>query len=313
MAQAELHLHLEGSVEPETLLQLDPALTLADIAEAYRFTDFAGFIGAFKWVTQRLGSPEDYALVTAALCRKLAQEDITYAEITLAAGVVIWKKEDLAAIYAAVRAAAAASTIEVYWNLDSIRHFGPDLAWQVAQFAAGETANGVVSIGIGGDEIAGPAKWFVEVYRFARESGLRLTAHAGETAGSESVWSALEIGAERIGHGIRSIDDPVLVEHLAKHRIPLEVSITGNLRTGAVASIADHPLRKLYDAGVPITLNTDDPAIFGTTLAREFALAREFFGFTEDELDEIRRNAWEFRFLREMESPSQEVSARREG
>jgi len=312
MAQAELHLHLEGSVEPETLMQLDPALTPTDIAEAYRFADFAGFIGAFRWVTQRLRSPEDYALATAALCRKLAQEDITYAEITLAAGVVIWKEQDLAAIYAAVRASASASTIEVHWNLDSIRHFGPDLAWQVAQFAAGELGNGVVSIGIGGDEIAGPAEWFGEVYQFARARGLRLTAHAGETAGPESVWSALEIGAERIGHGIRSINDPVLVEHLAKCRIPLEVSIASNLRTGAVASLADHPLRKLYDAGVCITLNTDDPAIFGTTLAHEFAVAGEFLGFSENELDEIRRNAWEFRFLRERESPSQEVSARRE-
>ncbi len=296
MALAELHLHLEGSVEPDTLRQLDPALTDAEIAGAYEFQNFGGFIGAFKWVAQRLRSPHDYALVTAALCQRLYEADIIYAEITLAAGVVLWKGQDLPAIYAAARGAAVESPVEVKWNLDSIRHFGADLAQQVAEFAATEQSNGVVSIGIGGDELAGPAVWFAEVYKFAAEHGLRLTAHAGETAGPESIWSALEIGAERIGHGIRAIDDPVLVRHLAQHQIPLEVSITSNVRTGAVASLALHPLRKLFDAGVPVTLNTDDPALFGTTLAREFEIARQEFHFTESELNQLRANAWRFRF-----------------
>lgn len=296
MALAELHLHLEGSVEPDTLRALDPVVTDAEIAAAYAFKNFAGFIEAFKWVALRLRSPQDYALITAALCRRLADANITYAEITLAAGVVLWRGQDLAAIYSAVRDAALASPVEVKWNLDSIRQFGPDLAQRVAEFAVAEKSNGVVSLGIGGDEVAGPAEWFADVYRFARDGGLRLTAHAGETAGPASVWSALEIGAERIGHGIRSIDDPVLVKHLAQHKIPLEVSITSNVKTGAVASLAAHPLRKLFDAGVPITLNTDDPAIFGTTLQREFDLARLQFGFTESELDIVRANAWQFRF-----------------
>jgi len=296
MALAELHLHLEGSIEPETLRALDPVLTDAEIRAAYAFEDFAGFISAFKWVAQRLRSPQDYALVTAALCKHLYEAKITYAEITLAAGVVYWKGQDLAAIYAAVRGAALASAVEVKWNLDSIRQFGPDLAWRVAEFAIAEKSNGVVSIGIGGDEVAGPAEWFADVFKFARNGGLRLTAHAGETAGPASVWSALEIGAERIGHGIRSIDDPVLVEHLARHQIPLEISVTSNLRTGASASLEHHPLRKLYDAGVPITLNTDDPAIFETTLAREFEIARLQFGFNGNELDHLRANAWKFRF-----------------
>ncbi len=292
MALAELHLHLEGSIEPETLCRLDPSLTQAQVEQAYAFTDFAGFIQAFKWVALRLRSPEDYQLVTEALCRRLSREGISYAEVTLAAGVVIWTKQDLGAVFQAVRAADT-SGVEVHWNLDTIRHFGADLAWQVAEFAA---ANGALSFGIGGDEVAGPAEWFGEVYRFARDRGLRLTAHAGETDGPASVWSALEIGAERIGHGVRSIDDPVLVRHLAEHRIPLEVCVTSNLRTGAIPSLAEHPLRKLYDAGVPITLNTDDPALFGTTLANEFAIARGHFGFTDHELQALQQNAWDFRF-----------------
>jgi aminodeoxyfutalosine deaminase len=290
MGQAELHLHLEGSVEPETLRSLGAPPV------SYEFKDFAGFIESFKQVSRALKTPEDYALITGALCRRLKAEDITYAEITLAAGVVLWKQQDLSAVYNAVRAASLNSEIEVLWNLDSIRHFGPDLAWQVARFAAGQTGNGVVSIGIGGDEVAGPAAWFRDVYQFAREQGLHLTAHAGETDGPASIWSALEIGAERIGHGIRSIDDPVLVAHLATHQIPLELGITSNVRTGAVASLAQHPVRKLFDAGVPITLNTDDPAIFSTTLAQEFELARKHFGFTGAQLAQLQANAWKFRF-----------------
>ena len=299
MALAELHLHLEGSVEPDSLCALEPGLTAAEIGAAYEFTNFAGFLDSFKWVARKLRSPADYSLIATHLCQRLLAENVTYAEITLAAGVVLWKKQDLAAILEAAQRAASQSGIAVQWNLDAIRQFGPDQAWPVAEFAAANQNAGVVSFGIGGDELTGPAEWFSGVYKYAKEQGLRLTAHAGETAGPESIWAALEIGAERIGHGIRAIDDPLLVRHLAEHRIPLEVCITSNVKTGAVASLAEHPVRRLFDAGVPITLSTDDPAIFRTTLAREFALAAEHFGFTESELSQIRQNAWDFRFSRQ--------------
>jgi adenosine deaminase/aminodeoxyfutalosine deaminase len=297
MARSELHLHLEGSIDPATVQVLDPELTLAEIEEHFVFSDFAGFLGSFKWIAQRLRTPEDYGLITTRLLARLEAEGVRYVELTLAAGVVIWKKQDLGEIYQAVRTAAQASAVEVHWNLDSIRQFGPELAMQVVEFAAGQRENGVISIGIGGDELGGPARWFEEVYRAAREKGMRLTAHAGETAGPESVWAALEIGAERIGHGIRAIDDPLLVAHLRDRQIPLEVCITSNVMTGAVASLEAHPVRRLFDAGVPITLNTDDPGIFRTTLTREFEIARQHFGFTEDELETVRRNADRFRFV----------------
>ncbi len=271
-------------------------MPLAEIEDHFVFSDFAGFLGSFKWIAQRLRTPADYGLITTRLLERLEAEGVRYVEMTLAAGVVIWKKQDLGEIYGAVRAAAQASGVEVHWNLDSIRQFGPELAMQVVEFAAGQRENGVISIGIGGDEVAGPARWFEEVYRVARERGLRLTAHAGETAGPESIWAALAIGAERIGHGIRAIDDPLLVAHLRDRQIPLEVCITSNVMTGAVASLEAHPVRRLFDAGVPITLNTDDPGIFRTTLTREFEIARNHFGFSEAELETVRRNADRFRF-----------------
>lgn len=298
MAQAELHLHLEGSIDPDTIQLLDPGLTREEIEARYEFEDFAGFIACFRWIAQRLRGPEDYALITRRLLERLEREDILYAEITLSAGVVLWKKQDLAAIWDAIRDESDRSPVEVFWNLDSIRQFGPDLAMEVAEFAAKRVGEGVISIGIGGDEIAGPAEWFREVYRFAKDHGLRLTAHAGETAGPESIWAALAIGAERIGHGIRAVDDPSLMTHLRDRQIPCEVSIVSNVRTGAVRSLEEHPIRRLFDAGVPIVLNTDDPAIFGTTLAGEFGVARKHFDFTDEELATIAANAWKFRFAR---------------
>jgi adenosine deaminase len=143
--------------------------------------------------------------------------------------------------------------------------------------------------------VAGPAGPFRDAYRYARDAGLRLTAHAGETAGPDSIRAALDIGAERIGHGIRAADDPDLMKRLRDENIPLEVSITSNVKTGAVASLAAHPLRKLIDAGVAITLNTDDPGIFETTLEKEFATAQTL-GVSAGELESIKQNAHRYRF-----------------
>ncbi len=167
---------------------------------------------------------------------------------------------------------------------------------QVAEIAAGYVDDGVVSFGIGGDEERGPAGWFTDVYRFVRAKGLRLTAHAGETAGPESVWAALRLGAERIGHGIRAVDDPALMRHLRDENIPLEICISSNVATGAVPSLRAHPVRRLYDAGVPITLNTDDPGLFGTTLEKEYNLAAREFGFSERELAQIAENGFRYAF-----------------
>jgi adenosine deaminase/aminodeoxyfutalosine deaminase len=166
----------------------------------------------------------------------------------------------------------------------------------VFDFAAEHQPEGVVAIGLGGIEAEGPALWYRDLYAKARDRGLRLTCHAGETTGPESVWQALEIGAERIGHGIRAMEDPRLVQHLRDRQIPLEVCITSNVRTASVATLADHPVRKLFDAGVPIILNTDDPALFGCSLNSELDLARREFGFTETELQALAQNAWKFAF-----------------
>jgi aminodeoxyfutalosine deaminase len=292
LPKAELHLHLEGSIEEETLSELAPGCDLA----RYRFADFAGFIESFKWVTGYLRSPGDYALITRRLLASLERQNVRYAEITLSAGVVLWRKQDFAAIYEAVRGAVAESSVTVFWILDAIRHFGPEPAMEVARLAAERVDDGVVAFGIGGDEARGPAEWFRDVFVFAKTRGLRLTAHAGETCGPESVWRALEIGAERIGHGISSVQDPALLQHLRDRDIPLEICISSNVATGAVPSLAAHPIRRIYDAGVPIVLNSDDPAMFGTTLTHEYEVARDQFGFSDRELEAFAENSFRYAF-----------------
>lgn len=296
LRKAELHLHLEGSVEPRTLLELEPGLALDDVLARYRYADFHGFLMAFKWVNSFLREPGDFALITRRLVEALAAQGVAYAEINVSAGVMLWRNLPLDDIFPAIADAAATGPIPVRFVFDAVRQFGLDHVWATARQAVKHRALGVVAFGVGGDEINGPVKQFREVFRFARENGLRLAPHAGETVGPESVWAALECGAERIGHGIRSIEDPALVKHLRDRDIPLEVCISSNICTGAVSSLREHPVRRLYDAGVPIVLSSDDPAMFHTSLLREYELARDEFGFGDEELTRLARNSLRYAF-----------------
>jgi adenosine deaminase/aminodeoxyfutalosine deaminase len=296
LPKAELHLHLEGSVEPETLHELDPATPVEEFRALYRYDDFEAFLRAFGAVGTRLRTPRDYGLIAGRLLERLEAQNVCYAEIIVAAGVVLWKGQEFEPIFQAVREAAARSPVEVRWILDAVRQFGVEHAMAVAKLAAERVDRQVVAFGIGGSEARGPAEWFTEVFAFAKSAGLHLTAHAGESMGPESVWAALRLGAERIGHGIAAARDAELMRHLRDHDIPLEICITSNLVTGVVERLEDHPVRRLFDAGVPIVLNTDDPAMFGCTLLSEYRLAARQFGFSETELRKIVENGWRYRF-----------------
>ncbi|MBV8550361.1 MAG: adenosine deaminase [Acidobacteriaceae bacterium] len=295
--KAELHLHLEGSVQPETLREIDPSLSLDEIRENLHYSGFAGFLKAYVWVTKKLNSPEAYALATRRLLLDLRRQNVRYAEITLSAGVLLWKQQKIEPVLDAVIAEAGNfPDIRVGWILDAIRQFGVEEAARVFAIARECRESGVVAIGIGGDEERGPAEWFAQLYRNAHEAGLGLTCHAGEVCGSESVWQAIRIGARRIGHGIRAIDDPELLEILRERDIPLEVCLSSNVRTGAVSSFEAHPFRRLWDAGVPLVLGTDDPALFYTDLLHEYTLAADVFGFARNELRKLAANSLRYRF-----------------
>jgi adenosine deaminase/aminodeoxyfutalosine deaminase len=284
LPKAELHLHLEGSIEAETLMEIDRSVTREDFEAQTRGGSFELFLQGYIWLTKRLQKPEHYVIATRHLLERLAAQEVRYAEITLSAGVVLWKQQDLAAVYDAIWKESQRSRVKTFWILDAVRHFGADPAGPVVDFAITRRNDGVVAFGIGGDEARGPAAWFRELFHRARDGGLRLVCHAGETCGPESIWAALEIGAERIGHGTTAVQDTALLARLRELDVPLEVCISSNVCTGLVPSADRHPVGKAYAAGVPITLNTDDPAFFHTTLSREYELAENLFGLPVKEL-----------------------------
>jgi aminodeoxyfutalosine deaminase len=325
LPKAELHLHLEGTVDPEILAELSRrhptpltttneryrniedsgrVFTEGEARELYQYKHFTGFLWAFKAVTERMRTAEDYELVTYRMMQKLHAQNVLHAEVYISAGVVLWRGQEFAPLFAGAERGRERGEREfgmsLYWLFDATRHFGVEEARRVVEEGIRLKDGSVIGIGLGGDERRAAPERFREAYEYAAKHGLRLTVHAGETLGPESIWGALrELKADRIGHGLRAVEDPELVHFLAEKRIPVEVCITSNLLTGCCAEVEQHPIRRLFDAGVLVTLNTDDPDMFHTTLSHEYAIAQQVFGFTEAELRELAKNSFRASFLPE--------------
>jgi aminodeoxyfutalosine deaminase len=309
LPKTELHLHLEGTVAPETLVELSQrhdgqGMTLEAARALYHYTDFTGFLLAFKAVSERLRTPEDYELITYRMLQRLADQGVVHAEAYVSVGVVYyWRRIEFESLFYGMEAGRVRAEqefgITLYWIFDAVRHFGPEEAARVFRKAAElrQEWPSIVGIGIGGDERRVGAEPFRDLYQEAKSAGLRLTAHAGETMGPESIWAALNIGAERIGHALSAQLDPDLMEVLAERQIPLEICVTSNLRTGCCPSLEDHPVRRYFDAGLMVTLNSDDPAMFESDLQDEYRLAHDAFGFTAEHLRELAANSIEASFL----------------
>src|SRR5947209_670242 len=305
LPKAELHLHLEGAVDAATLLELrqrhGEKATLAETETLYRHNDFQTFLMAFKAVSAHLRGSEDYELITYRLMQRLKEENVLHAEVYVATGVCLYRKQDFPAIFEGLERGRTRGArdfgVSLLWIFDATRHFGVEEAQKVFELAARYSDRHVVGVGIGGDEQKAPPELFRSVYAYAADHGLRLTAHAGETGPPESIWGALNLRAERIGHAFTAGQDPDLIEELAYRQIPVEICLTSNVRTGVCKAIAEHPVKSYFDQGIMITLNTDDPAMFGTTLSREYHLAQETFGFTDEHLRELARNSFEASFL----------------
>jgi adenosine deaminase/aminodeoxyfutalosine deaminase len=305
LPKAELHLHLEGSIDPPTLLELRTRhgmpSTLAEVEQLYRYEDFTSFLMAFKTVTDDLQTPGDFELIAYHLMEKLKVENVLHAEVYVSVGVCLRRKQDFAAIFEGLERGRQRGErdfgVSLVWIFDAVRQFGAEEAQRVAELAARYHGPSVAGFGIGGDELKAPPELFRDVYAYAADHGLRLTAHAGENAGPESIWGALNLRAERIGHGLTAWQDPELVEELSRRQVPLEICLTSNRRTGCCSSLAEHPVRNYFDQGIMITLNSDDPAMFGTSLSQEYQLAQNKFGFTDEHLRELARNSFEASFL----------------
>jgi|ERR1700683_458839 len=289
LPKAELHVHLEGSVRPETIRAIASRrglpITTEKAASHYDFTDFAGFIEAYKWVYGYLKTPGDFASITQDLAEELIRQNVVYAEVTISAGVMLRFAQNVEANMAAIQEAAQryrARGLKLAWILDAARQFGGTQARQVAELAVKLRPLGVVAFGLGGDELGAPTADFRSAFELAQSEGLHVVAHAGEIGPPKIVQESIDmLGAERLGHAIALMRDAKLADHVATRRIPVEICMTSNLRTGALAvqtqnpkaKMKNHPLPKLLEHGITVTLGSDDPAIFGTSLLDEYANA----------------------------------------
>ncbi|EGG47800.1 MULTISPECIES: adenosine deaminase [Streptomyces] len=312
LPKAELHVHHVGSASPRIVSELaarhpdskvpsDPEA----LADYFTFTDFAHFIQVYLSVVDLIRTPEDVRLLTYEVARDLARQQVRYAELTLTpfSSTVrrgIDERAFMDAIEDARKSAEAEFGTVLRWCFDIPGEAGLESAEETARLATDDRIRpeGLVSFGLGGPEIGVPRPQFKPYFDRAIAAGLRSVPHAGETTGPETVWDALrELRAERIGHGTSSARDPKLLAHLAEHRIPLEVCPTSNIATRAVATLEEHPLRAFVDAGVLVTVNSDDPPMFGTDLNTEYAVAARLLDLDERGVAALAKNAVEASFL----------------
>jgi adenosine deaminase len=301
LAKVQLHCHLEGTVRAETFRSLARKYGVelgerADPAQTYAFETFGEFLLLFAKVTETLRAPEDFARIARDYAADAAAQGVVYAEIFISPSVWTYfhtgldVRETVGAIREALDASAGPLGLDVALIVDLTRNFGAERAEQSAREAVALRDLGVVGIGLGGDEARYPPELFERAYRIGRDGGLHGVVHAGEAAGPASVRAAVErLGAERIGHGVRALEDPAVVELLAGRAIPLEICPTSNRLTGAVPRGAVHPLGELDAAGCVVTIDADDPALFGTTLLDEYRSVAAAFG--EDAIVRFARNA----------------------
>ena len=310
LPKCELHLHLEGTIVPETLVALSARhdaepLTLEAARALYVYDNFLGFLMAFKAVSERLQTPDDYELITYEMIHRLSQQGVRHAEVYVSFGIILRFKTQLTVedVTAAIERGRVRGEgdfgVTVFWLIDAVRHFGVEEAAVVFTKAADlrRTYPSIVGIGIGGDEARGPAQDFLHIYAEAKAAGLHLTAHAGENVPAQSIWAAINIGAERIGHALSAVDDPELLDILAEKQIPLELNVTSNLRTGCCRNMQSHPVRHYFERGLMITLNSDDPPMFGADLLDEYETVQREFEFTFEQMREIAANSVEASFL----------------
>ncbi|MGB6683465.1 MAG: adenosine deaminase [Candidatus Acidiferrum sp.] len=314
LPKAELHLHLEGSIQPATVCKLterhDIILTQEEVRRRYTYSDFGGFIDAFKWVTSFLREPRDYGLIAKDLAEHLLTQHVVYAEVTLSIGVMLLRKQRPEANFEAILEAAEPfekQGLRLNWVFDAARQFGAEAAMEVVAAARRCHSKAIVAFGIGGDEMSIATKDFRPVYEQAANDGLHLLMHAGEVGGPEKIREAIELlHVERIGHGIAAAQDAALMDLLVDRRIPLEICPQSNIRTGALAkqlrlpgaSLAQHPLPQLWRHGIPIVLSTDDPAMFHTTLLGEYENASRM-GMNDSELAQLAEMSFAHAFLSE--------------
>ena len=304
----ELHLHLEGAIPLEALWELvqkygtDPSVTDIEVLKRkFQYKDFPHFLATWVWKNQFLREYDDFTFIAEAVAKSLVRQNIRYAEVFYTPSDFFEHGLETQKLTEAIRSGLArVKQTEVKLIMDFCRDRGPENAVNNLSTVNEVKQLMVIGVGLGGSEQAFPPEPFAEVYEQARKLGFHTTAHAGEAAGPTSIWGAIRsLKVERIGHGTRAIEDEQLMKYLAEKKIPLECCPLSNVRTGVVKSIDAHPVKKFYDAGLLVTVNTDDPAMFGNSLAEEYQLLEERLGFSRDEVRTLILNGIEASWLAE--------------
>ena len=308
MPKAELHVHHVGSASPRIVAELaerHPGVVPSDpdaLAEYFAFRDFEHFIEVYLSVVDLIRTPEDVRLLTFEVAREMAQgQQVRYAELTCTPYTSVVRGVPIEAYTAAIEDARVAAEREfgivLRWIYDIPGESGIPAADATLDYVLNHAPEGLIGFGLGGPEIGVPRPQFKPHFDAARAFGLRSLPHAGETTGPQTIWDALEhLGAERIGHGTTAVQDPELLAHLAERGIPLEVCPSSNIATGAVADLAEHPIVAFRDAGVVVTVNSDDPPMFGTTLNREYEIAADLLGLDRSGVADLARKAVQVSF-----------------
>jgi adenosine deaminase len=304
MPKVELHVHLEGAIRPETLLTLArrhgqslPADTVEGLRRWYTFTNFDHFIDIYRVISGCLCTPEDIELTTREFLAGQAAQNVRHTEATYT-GYTQYRvnglpfAEQLAAINRARAWAVETLKISMTLTVDISREVSAEEGLRVADWAIGGLGQGVTGLGLGGPEVGHPPEKFTAAFNRARAAGLASLPHAGETEGPESIWGALRaLGAQRIGHGVRCLEDPLLVAELRARQIPLEVCPTSNVCLHVAPSLAQHPLPQLLAEGLYVTLNSDDPPLFNTSLTEEYLRSAQAFGLAPETLEQLSLSA----------------------
>lgn len=297
--KVELHLHLEGAIPLPTMWELvqshggdrnvpDPAA----LRRKFTYRNFRSFITTWVWKNRFINAHADFTTIAAAVARELERQRIVYAEVFFSPPDFVDHGLTVAGITRAIRQGfAQVPAVELALICDLVRNFGPERARRTLDALEEVRDQGVIGVGLGGSEPDHPASLFRQVFHDARARGWRTTIHAGEAAGPQSVREALECNAERIGHGVRAIEDDALVDELARRRIPLEVCPSSNLRTGVVTDFDHHPITRLRDRGCLVTVNSDDPAMFQCSLAGDLRLLARRHGWSHDDVRAVIDNA----------------------
>lgn len=307
LPKAELHIHLEGCITPKTVLQLirknkveTEVQTLDQIENLFNYNEYTDFLKAFVFVSNCIQTESDFEVITQEALKNLIAQNVTYVEFIFALPIfVFYKNLDYFKILENIFKAYEKVSEKIKMNLliDLVRNCGQEMGFKALELVKQSKDFNVVGINLGGDELKFPAKMFEKHFLMAKDFGLKTSCHAGEWGNSESVKDAVNLlKADRIGHGIRSIEDESLIELLVEKEIPLEVCPTSNLKTRIVNSYAEHPIRRLYDEGVKITLNSDDPSFFKTNLQNEIDILFNKVIFSKTELTEILENGFKYSF-----------------